>query len=206
MSGGARVSNIDDLERFRTALLKFQEEARAALGAIDMECRRAVGWLKQDRWTHWQARERTCRQKISEARSALSRKRISTYEGPPRDTEEREALRAAERGLREAEVKLETLRRWGTLLDRAIGEYQTLGRPLGDYVANDLDRALAALAKMRDSLMAYLELSSAGVGIDRSPSGPATEATTPDDETRPDARGVNRDGESDEASKPETGA
>lgn len=155
MADNAQVRSLEDLEAVRAALAEFEEEARGVLGGIEMELRRAVTWLKQDRWSHWQGQIKRSREEMAGARTQLARKRISSAHGTPKDTLEKEMVRDAQRKLREAEEKLELIRRWVPKVEHAIGEYRGQSRPLEDLISGDIPKALASLKRMIDALAAY---------------------------------------------------
>ena len=54
MSTSAHVDSIDALKTFRVALIKFAEEANAALATAEAEMQRTVGWLERDQLSFWQ--------------------------------------------------------------------------------------------------------------------------------------------------------
>jgi hypothetical protein len=156
MGPSARVGAIDDIEAFRGALSEFLEEVQAALGGVNFEVRRAQDWLKQDRWSYWQCELKQARAAVAEARTQLSRKRITTAHGTPKDTVEKEMLRDAERRQDEAERKLALIKKWAPILDQAVLVYQGHSRPLGDTLAIELPNALARLKRMIEALEAYV--------------------------------------------------
>ena len=47
MSTTARVDSIDALKSFRVSLIKFAEEANAALAGAESEMQRTIGWLER---------------------------------------------------------------------------------------------------------------------------------------------------------------
>jgi len=155
--GGAWVLSIEQLETFRASLAKFQEEAKAAITSADLEVRRALQWLHQDQPSRWNGEIRRTRQELAEARTTLTRKRIATAEGPPRDTLEREALQAAERRLRHAEDQLAKVKRWIPLLERAVQEYQGQSRPLAETLTHSVDEQLHHLSALIHALQRYLD-------------------------------------------------
>ena len=48
MADQAKVLSVQALKDFRIALINFVEEARNALGGVDMELRRTRDWLERD--------------------------------------------------------------------------------------------------------------------------------------------------------------
>lgn len=160
MADNAQVRSLEDLEAIHATLAGFEEEARGILGGIEMELRRAVNWLKQDRWFYWQNEIKRSRNALAEAQTQLARKRISSAHGTPKDSVEKEMVRDAQRRLREAEEKLEMIRRWVPKVEHAIDEYHGQSRPLDDLLSGDVPRALASIKRMIEALVAYSSIAS----------------------------------------------
>src|SRR5207245_1574914 len=100
-----------------------------------------------------------CAQDVSTARTELFRRKLSSASGEPPDvSEKKEALRTAQRRLQEAEAKLEAVKRWVPLLQHAISEYHSKGRPLGDMLGSEMPNALAILDRMSEALEAYIAI------------------------------------------------
>ena len=156
MATKAQVGSIDAMEAFHGAYCQFEEDAKAALSSVDMEVRRSLSWLKQDRLPYWQGEERRWRQKLAEARTQLSRKRISTPHGPPKDSFEKELVREAEARLKEAEEKLIKIKKWIPLLERGVEEYHGQSRPLADLFAHCIPLGIGKLQAMIKSLAEYI--------------------------------------------------
>src|SRR5438309_1821072 len=72
MSQGARVTSIDAIKKFRSNLASFGDDARNALGAVEMEIRRTVDWLLHDQPAYWKAEIKRRHQNLSDAQAALS--------------------------------------------------------------------------------------------------------------------------------------
>jgi len=159
MSQSANVRSVDALKDLKNALIAFAEEARNALGGTDMEVRRTRDWLERDQLSYWQMQVKRRNEKVSQARADLFRRQISQSNSDSvSDSDQKEALREAIHRLRQAEEKLERVRRWGPVLQHAIAEYNSQARPLGDRIAGDLVTSLALLDRMVASLEAYLKI------------------------------------------------
>lgn len=195
MAESARVHSIEGIQDFRASLCEFGEEVQHALGAVDMEIRRASDWLRHDRLMYWQREVRRRDQEIAQARSDLHRKNLSRASGyVPDVSEQKEALRIAQHRMREAELKVERVRKWGPAFQHAVAEYQGQARPLGDMMTGDLAKALALLDRMLAALDAYVTMApppsarreAAGAGSSTSEGSPPS-AATPASETGPTA-------------------
>jgi len=155
----ANVPSVDALKDFKNALIAYAEEARNALNGVDMDVRRTRDWLERDQLMYWQSQVKKRNEQVSQARADLFRRQMSqSGSDSVSDSDQKEALRMAIQRLRQAEEKLEKVRRWGPVLQHAIAEYNSAARPLGDRLAGDLVASLALLDRMVASLDAYMAL------------------------------------------------
>ncbi len=159
MSEAARVTSVDALKDFREALAAFLDEAKNALVAVEMENRRAVDWLTNHQRLYWAEELKRRRERHSMALTELHRKKLQARPGSTvYDTDQQEAVRLAIFKVREAEAKIEAVKRWAPQLHHAIDEYQGKARPLGDMLEGDVRHSLALLERMVASLEEYLRL------------------------------------------------
>jgi hypothetical protein len=169
MAESAKVLSVQALRDFRVALVNFVEEARNALSGVDMELRRMREWLERDQLSYWQAQVKRRHEAMMMARTELHRRQIAQQGSDAiSDTEQREALREAQRRLRAAEEKVETVKRLIPVFHHVLSEYRSHSTPLADHLAGGVERSLGSLEKMVQSLEAYLAL--------QAPSAPAAEA------------------------------
>jgi len=155
----ANVRSVEALKDFKNALIAYAEEARNALNGVDMDVRRTRDWLERDQLSYWQNQVKKRNEQVSQARADLFRRQISqSGSGSVSDTDQKEALRLAIMRLRQAEEKVEKVRRWQPVLQHAISEYNSAARPLGDRISGDLVASLALLDRMVASLDAYMAI------------------------------------------------
>jgi hypothetical protein len=189
MTQGAHVTSIDALEEFRTALIKFGTEAQAALAAAEMEIRRTVDGLEQQ-LKRWQTELRVRQEDVTRAKAELARRKWGHRDGGgPGTTDQEIALAKAKERLREAEDKIETVRRCQRLLPREIHEYQGPARQLGGWLEANLRHTTAILATRIAALEAYAAVLPPGqeqtpaavaeVPTPAAPTAPAAEKTEP---------------------------
>lgn len=159
MSQGANVRSIDALTEFKNALVAFAEDARVILDGVEMEVRRTRNWVERDQLAYWRSQVKRREQEVAMARSELHRRRLSQSNSDAiSDTEQKEALKLAQRRLAEAEEKVEKIKRWIPVLEHEIAEYHAHSQPLGDHLAGRFENTLALLDRMVNSLDAYLRL------------------------------------------------
>jgi hypothetical protein len=160
MASSARVTSVQAIADFKSALLNYCQEAKEVLASIDMEIRRMSDWVERDRLSYWQREIRNGQEELAQAKADLFRKQITRISGQHPDLlEEKDAVRLATYRLEEAEEKVQKCRRWGTRqLPRAVDEYQGPGRQLGALVEGNPPTIVLVLDRVIRSLEAYLEL------------------------------------------------
>ena len=165
MRQAARVLSTDALRDFRSALARFSARARDGLRSALLETRHTLDWLDKqlDRWRR-EAEKRhedvlRCRSELAVARSAPENLRSAA-------TEREIDLRKATLRLREAEDKVEAVRRWKRLLPQIVNEHELPMRRLGGFLDGDIQYALGVLDNKIDTLQAYMALTA--------PEAPAT--------------------------------
>jgi hypothetical protein len=156
MADAAKVGSIDAIREFREALGTFIEDARNGLTAVEMENRRISEWVKNTQRLYWINEVKRRREKMNEIRGELHRRKLSGAG----DTEAKEAVRIANHRLREAEEKVEIVKKAAPILQHAIDEYLGLARPLGDMLSGELENCMAMLERMADALDDYIRISS----------------------------------------------
>jgi len=168
MSRSANVQSIQTLKDFKVAMVNFAEDARNALSGVDMDCRRMRDFLERDQLGYWQAQIKRRNEEVMQARSDLHRRKISQQGSDAvSDTEQKEALREAQRRLRIAEEKVALIKRLIPQLHHAIAEYHSHSQPLGDHLTGGFERSLAVVERMILALESYVAT--------RAPSAPRME-------------------------------
>lgn len=159
MSQAARVLSVQALRDFRVSMIKFVEEARNALSGVDMELKRTRDWLERDQLGYWQMQVKRRQEAVMNARAELHKRQIAAKGSDSiSDTEQKEALREAQRRLRIAEEKVQTVKRLVPIFQHAMAEYKSCASPLNDHLSGGIDKSLARLEHMVRSLEEYLAL------------------------------------------------
>src|SRR4051812_18506783 len=107
MSRGARVDSIDAMRHFRTALVKFQENANSALADAESEMHQAHTWLEGEQRQHWLREIRHRHEIVERCKEAVRMKKLfkDSTGARPSAVDEEKALKVAQRKLEEAEQK-----------------------------------------------------------------------------------------------------
>jgi len=159
MSSQAEVHSIEALKDFRVALALYGEETLEALAGVDLELRRTVYWLEQDRPLYWQEQIKRRREQVASAKAELFRRQLQkTPEYHPSMVEQKENLRRAEASLQDAEKRLMMVRKWQPMLRQAILEYHGSVQRIKGLASADVPSAVNLLGRIIDSLEAYLHI------------------------------------------------
>ncbi len=160
MARSAKVTSIDTLPLVAAALQKFRGESAVALDDLEIELRRIVEWIHHDRKQYWTKERDRAYENLSQARLQLQQARVSRRIGDhePACVDEKRAVARAKRRLETAYQKVDEVRRWTVLIDRAVDDFQRNRTQFATWLDTDLQRAVAALNQMSESLVSYISL------------------------------------------------
>jgi len=179
MAQSANVRSIDAIKQFKIALINFAEEARVALSSADMELNHARNWLERDQLAYWKSQVKRCQEQVAQAKADLFRRKLSqSHSDAISDSDQKEALREAQKRLRHAEEKVERVKRWVPILQHATTEYHAQAQPLGDHLAGGLTGSIQVLERMIRALEGYLAVAAPEVPVVSSSAGSSGGATT----------------------------
>ncbi|HTL28406.1 MAG TPA: hypothetical protein VL282_04275 [Tepidisphaeraceae bacterium] len=158
MSRGARVDSIDAMRHFRTALVKFQESANAALTDAESEMHRAHTWLDNEQRQHWQREIRKGQEDVMRCKEAVRMKKLfkDSTGGRASAVDEEKALKVAERKLQEFEQKLANVKRHLLKLPKEVQTYKGMVQRFATAVQQDIPLSLAHLGEMVAKLDEYV--------------------------------------------------
>ena len=158
MAKSARVLAIEDVDTLAAALVRFAEEAQAALADLDLELRRASQWIEQDRPRYWEAEVRRGWEAVARARRELEQARLihRIEEAPSSCIDQKKALQRAQKRLDLAMEKQRLVRQWAYRTAKQTEEYRGQVGPLAEWLGAEYPRALAALRRMARALESYV--------------------------------------------------
>lgn len=159
MARSARVQSTEAIKQFRAKLIKFAENAKAALGDTDAELLRAGTWLRQNRQPYWKSEQQKRAEAFQRAKSALNQKRLyKSATGDRQSTvEEEKAFALAKRRLEEAEEKVAAIKSWLRKLEDERFLYKAQSQRMARAAELDVPRAVAMLDRVLDNLDAYFQ-------------------------------------------------
>ena len=177
MDRSANVTSIDAIRALRSALSKFEHGARDALTMLELEVRRGVDWIEQDRRRYWPAQAKQASNDLVEARTELERCELrfgSELAAPC--TEQKKKYERAKQRLRYCEDQVRAVKKWTRTIQQELTEFDGQLAQLSQYLDADVPRALAALTSMLSALEKYSShRQSVDVGSLEAPASPSSD-------------------------------
>jgi hypothetical protein len=205
MSRQAKVSSFAMLRRFRASLMTFASVAAGALDEAGRDLEGTLLWLQGDQYRYWKNQVRACTERYVRAKLALKQREVldRALAGTRSScVDERKAVAAAQRRLREAEHKLQQVKLWNRQLEKESLDFRGAAQRLTSAAETDIPNACARLDKMLDSLEAYVALAPpempAAVEKDLEVTAPAPREKQPESDTPSPAVKPGSDGPPDE--------
>lgn len=159
MGQSARVTSVDALRDFREVLFKFCDRVRDGLCATQMDSRRVVDRLLFELPSFWKQQVHERQEDVAQAQADWHRVKLMRAQDYKVDeVGPRRALERAKASLEEAEEKIEKVRHWGRVAQRAVEEYEGRARGLADLVEGDPPPSVVFLDRVIGSLDAYLKV------------------------------------------------
>jgi hypothetical protein len=156
MAEQAKVTSIDALESFRSAMIVFLTDARRSLDEVGDAVRRTKQWLENDQRAKWESEIRRRNRVLSEAQQELFGSRISNLKTASAQKEE--AVRKARRAVAEAEEKLRNVKKWNKNYDSIVEPMIKQLEGLRGYLDHDMIKSLAYLVQAQKTLEGYSEM------------------------------------------------
>lgn len=163
MAKSANITSIETVTQTKHALQAFSTDVVDALMMLELESRRILEWIENDRGRYWPAEERKASDQVIETRMALERCEISASEDTRKSCiDEKKQHEKAKRRFRLCEQKLLAVKRFKMELRKEVEEFQVGLAKMSGYLENDFLRSLAALDRLTASLDRYIQTTSEG--------------------------------------------
>jgi len=156
MSHSANVRSLDAIRDFRSALIKFIEEAKRGIATADSEVLRTKTWLESTQPLHWLHEVRKSEEQLAQAKSELFRATISQPDNPRGPTDQVRLVRMRQSQIKNAQDRLQLTKRWSRTFERQINEYRGAMTPLTSILDGQLNKALAILERSIQTLESYI--------------------------------------------------
>jgi hypothetical protein len=158
----AQVTSVEAIEAFRSSLIVYLANARAAVDEISGELLRARVWLQSDRARFWEQERRVCARKLEEAKNELFSARLSSLQEA--SSLQYLAVHRAERAVREAENKMMLIKKWDRDLENQSEPLLKQANQLQTFLTAEMPRAVAYLTQIVKTLEAYADVNPAPGG------------------------------------------
>lgn len=159
MTDSADVKSIETLHYFRASVVKFQENARLCVSALEMQLLKVLGWLERDRPNFWKREIEKCYREMGEARVRLHKcqmRRVGDFR--PTCFEERKDLEKSKKELEFAQKQIPVVKYWRINATHEANEYHGRTSQLTQMLERDIPELLALLNHAIDRLEAYNNL------------------------------------------------
>jgi hypothetical protein len=158
----ARITSLEVLETFRSALIVFLSAARRSVDEVTEEVRRTRLWLQHDQRMHWEGQIRRRQKLLDAAVQELFSARLS---GAHMSTSAKEmAVRKAKQAVAEAEEKLRNVKRWNRDFDHKADPLVKRLESLRFYLDYELPKGVSFLSEAQKILEAYVTSAPAPAG------------------------------------------
>lgn len=161
MAGQAQVTSIEAIEAFRGELILFLSKVRPVLEEVSDEVMRLQFWLQNDQRRYWEVELRKRGLKLEEAKQELFNAALSQLQSAT--ALQHMAVQRAQRAVRDAEEKLETIKRWERGLEDRTAPMVKQIEEFHGYLITDMGKAIAQLVQIVKSLDAYAQIAKPGL-------------------------------------------
>ncbi len=176
MADRAQIFDIGSLRQFRSALVRFGEDAAVALIGPGARAASTVDRLRRDKLGFWKREIRVRSEEVVRANTKLIQQTAGDTPRPSVDA--RLAYEAAKRRVREAEEKYEATQRHIRVLEKEIENYRIAISSMVTIVRSGTPQAITTMDNAISALDEYaaIRLRSAGAPADtQTPSAPGEE-------------------------------
>ena len=170
-----QVRDIEQLRRFKAAMIEFREELTAVLQMLMLEVQKTQDWVEHEQPPYWKRQVQQSFDRVSAARVALNTCLTRTVAGRrPSCIEEKQAMIAAKNRLQFCQDQVQRVRHWGIKTRHEADEFRARLSALGRLVDNHLPQAITHLEQTSRTLEIYAE-----VGRPATMPAPQTPSSTP---------------------------
>ncbi|MEM7010320.1 MAG: hypothetical protein AAF585_02450 [Verrucomicrobiota bacterium] len=152
----ANITNLDALDSFRSALIRFLEKAKISLDEVGDEVTRTRVWLNSEQSQYWKTEIRKYSRKLEDAQQALFSAELS--EMRESSSFEQRQVQAMRSRLRNGEDKLRTVQKYSRNYDAAV---EPLGKSvdrLRSFFEHEMPKAMLFLNNAIKALDDYARM------------------------------------------------
>ncbi len=151
----ARITSLEVLEAFRSALILFLSVARRSCDEVSEEVKRTRLWLQQDQRMHWEQQIRKRRRALDAAVQELFSARLSGLRMST--TNQENEVRKWKAAVAEAEEKLRNVKRWSRDFDHEADPLVKRLESLRYSLDFDLPKGVNFLSEAQKILESYVQ-------------------------------------------------
>jgi hypothetical protein len=176
MATEARVRSLDDLEAFRSSLIVYLTKARRGVDQVGEEVKRTRTWVLNDQRVYWTEQLRKRSRMLDQAKAELMTAKFSTL----RDTvtSQEQAVRKATAAVKQAEEKLENVKRWNRDFDRLTDPLMRKLENMKHFLEHTMPEGVVQIGQLHRLLESYAET---GITLGSPPPAAPAETTPPSD-------------------------
>lgn len=166
MAEQAQVTSVEAIESFRASLILFLSKVRPTLEEVSDEVMRLQAWLQNDQRRYWESELRKRGLKLEEAKQELFNAALSHLQEAT--ALQHMAVQRAQRAVRDAEDKLDTVKKWERALEDRTAPLVKQVEEFHGFLTVEMGRGMAQLVQIVKALEAYAKVA-----------GPAKEGAQP---------------------------
>ena len=156
MAERAQVTSVEAIESFRASLILFLSKVRPVLEEVSDEVLRLQSWLQNDQRRRWESELRKRGLKLEEAKQELFNAALSRLQEAT--ALQHMAVQRAQRAVRDAEEKLDTLKKWDRALEDRTAPLVKQVEEFHGFLITDMGRAVTKLVEIVKALEAYTKV------------------------------------------------
>ncbi len=156
MAEHAQVTSVEAIESFRASLILFLSKVRPTLEEVSDEVLRLQFWLQNDQRRHWESELRRRGLQLEEAKQEMFNTTLSHLQEAT--ALQHMAVQRAQRAVRDAEDKLDTVKKWERALEDRAAPMVKQVEELHGFLITDMGRAVTQLVQVVKALEAYAKV------------------------------------------------
>ena len=160
MAEQAKITSLEALEQFRSALINFLADAHRSVDEVGDAIRQTRQWITHDQRMYWESQRRKRQQKLDQATQELMSARLSNLRDST--TMQENAVRKARATLHEAEDKLRALKQWSRNYDNAVDPLAKGLESLRYQLDHEMPKGISFLLQAQTTLESYAETPAPG--------------------------------------------
>lgn len=161
MADRAKVTSVEAIESFRSAMVIYLSKMRPVLEEMASEVLRLKQWMQNDQRRLWEGEMKTRSKKLERAQAELFSVSMSRFQEV--SAAQQLIVHRAKEACAEAQGKLAMLKKWDRELDNRADPMVKQVDQFQSFVTTEMPRAIAYLSQVIKALEAYAEVNMGGL-------------------------------------------